>query len=125
MAILNFGSLNTDDVYRVVHIARPGETIASGSFENFPGGRGLNQSIALARAGAKVRHVGQLGADGLWLKELLAEAGVEISGIRSSAQPTGRAIIQVEDSGQNSIVLFPGAASSIPLRSELAGWKPA
>jgi ribokinase len=109
MKIFNFGSLNIDDVYRVSHIAQPGETLATSGFQNFPGGKGLNQSLAIARAGGIVGHVGLVGQDGLWLRDLLADNGVDTSGIRTVSTPTGRAIIQVETSGQNAIILFGGA----------------
>ena len=71
MKILNFGSLNIDKVYKVPHFVRPGETISSDSFTCFPGGKGLNQSIAIARAGGKVFHAGTIGRDGGFLKEIL------------------------------------------------------
>ena len=67
MRILNFGSLNIDNVYHVDDFVQPGETKKSLGFEVFPGGKGLNQSVALARAGADVYHAGKIGADGLWL----------------------------------------------------------
>lgn len=76
MRILNFGSLNIDDVYTVEHFVRPGETVSPISYEQFPGGKGLNQSIALARAGAEVYHAGLVGADGLFLSDLLISSGV-------------------------------------------------
>ena len=71
MKVLSFGSMNVDHVYHVPHIALPGETIASGAYSVFPGGKGLNQSIALARAGLDVWHAGKLGSQGLFLKGLL------------------------------------------------------
>ena len=70
-SILNLGSLNIDRVLRVPHIARAGETIASTSLHEFAGGKGANQSIALARAGARVAHLGRIGTDGRWLLEKL------------------------------------------------------
>lgn len=108
MKILNYGSLNIDDTYRVEHIVQPGETLTSLTLERFPGGKGLNQSVALARAGAEVWHGGCIGADGVFLKNLCAEAGADVSLIREIGEPTGHAIIQVDRDGQNSIVLFPG-----------------
>ncbi len=107
--IHNAGSLNIDDVFRTVHIVRPGETIPSLALESFAGGKGVNQSVALARAGASVRHVGRIGEDGIFLKEGLAADGVDVSGIFIGETPTGRAIIQVADDGENAIVLFGGA----------------
>lgn len=109
MKILNFGSLNIDYTYRVGHIVRPGETITSQKLDVFPGGKGLNQSIALAKAGAEVYHAGMIGPDGTFLKEICKEAGVDISLIRETKMRTGNAIIQVSEQGQNSILLFAGA----------------
>ena len=113
MNILNFGSLNIDLVYQVEHIARPGETIASSSHQVFSGGKGANQSAALARAGARVFHAGQVGKDGQWLVDKLAGLGVDVQHIRVGDVPTGHAIIQVDRRGQNSIVLFAGANAQI------------
>lgn len=109
MPIVNFGSLNIDDVYSVARIARPGETVAASAYTLFPGGKGMNQSVALGRAGAPAAHVGKVGTDGLWLLDLLQKAGVDTRGVLKSAGPTGRAIIQVDARGENAIVLFPGA----------------
>ena len=111
--VLNFGSLNVDYVYHVDHIAAPGETIASTARDVNCGGKGLNQSIALAASGAKVFHAGRIGADGGMLKELLDSKGVDTSLITLSEGPSGHAIIQVDKDGQNSIILFPGANHEI------------
>ncbi len=113
MKILNFGSLNIDMVYRVDHIARPGETIASSAHEVFAGGKGANQSAALAVAGAEVFHAGQIGPEGQWLVDKLAGFGVNMIYTLTGETPTGHAIIQVDNQGQNSIVLFPGANKKI------------
>ena len=110
MKVLNFGSLNIDFVYRVRQFVRPGETIAASGFAKFAGGKGLNQSIALARAGAKVIHAGAVGADGGFLLALLRENGVDCSAVEVvDGVSTGHALIQVADSGENAIVLHPGA----------------
>ncbi len=109
MKIINFGSLNIDLVYSVDHLARKGETITSRNFQKFAGGKGLNQSIALARAGANVHHAGKIGADGRFLKNLLIENGVDVSLTFQSSGPTGHAIITVDRNGENSIILFGGA----------------
>lgn len=113
MNILNFGSLNLDFVYAVDHIVRPGETISSKSLNVFCGGKGLNQSVALARAGARVFHAGMIGGDGNILLDACHENGVDTSFIRRSSERTGNAIIQVAADGQNSIVLFGGANRQI------------
>ena len=108
MRILNYGSLNIDYVYTVDHIVPGGETISSSRLQVFTGGKGLNQSVALARAGAAVAHAGCIGADGQFLKELLADCGVDTSRITTGRERTGNAIIQVDRNGQNAIVLFAG-----------------
>lgn len=109
MHILNFGSLNIDEIYRVPHLVSPGETVACSHRQIQPGGKGLNQSVALARAGASVIHAGCVGEDGAFLREALALAGVDISHLHTVEIPSGRAVIQVDDKGQNAIVHFPGA----------------
>lgn len=113
MRILNFGSLNIDDVYSVDHFVAPGETISPLSYEQFPGGKGLNQSIALARAGAQVYHAGAVGEDGAFLRTLLEENGVHTDYLVSKACANGRAIIQVDKSGQNCIILYGGTNRTI------------
>ena len=110
MTILNFGSLNLDYVYKVDSIVRPGETVTAKSAEIFFGGKGLNQSIALSRAGNEhVYHAGAIGENGLGLKRLLEENNVNTQFVQTLATQTGSALIQVEDSGQNSIVVAGGA----------------
>lgn len=113
MKILNFGSLNIDLVYRVNHIVKPGETITSSEMSTYSGGKGLNQSIALAKAGVAVFHAGLVGNDGQILIKTLEDNQVDTSLINIASFPTGNAIIQVDKSGQNSIVLFPGANREI------------
>ena len=88
---------------------QPGETITSRSLEVFPGGKGLNQSIALARAGANVYHAGLIGSDGRFLRDICRESGVKTEYIRETEKRTGNAIIQVSEEGQNCIILYPGA----------------
>lgn len=113
MRVLNFGSLNIDYIYRVGHIAAPGETLAAASREVFCGGKGLNQSIALAKAGAEVYHAGCIGEEGYMLQDALEEAGVDCCCVKTIKGPSGHAIIQVEESGENSILLFGGANQMI------------
>lgn len=114
MKVLNFGSLNIDNVYRLPHIVRPGETISAVSNAVFAGGKGLNQSIAIARAGVRVYHAGMIGRDGIFLKNLLEENGVDCTFLDVSEDvPSGNALIQVADDGENSIVLFGGANQAI------------
>ena len=108
MRILNFGSLNIDNVYRVEHFVRPGETISAKGLAQYCGGKGLNQSVALARAGAEVWHAGCIGGDGEMLRELLRENGVNIDFLRQADAASGSTVIQVDDSGQNCIIVFGG-----------------
>ena len=107
--ILNFGSCNLDYVYTLDHIVVAGETEASDGLRIFPGGKGLNQSIAVARAGAKVYHAGCIGEDGTLLESVLRGSGVDVSFLRTSEGRSGHAIIQVAGGGENSIVLYQGA----------------
>ena len=108
MPILNFGSLNIDHVYRVDTFVLPGETKHTKSYAIHSGGKGLNQSIAAARAGSQVFHAGIAGRDGGFLVEMLQTAGVNTSLMQSSPEVSGHAIIQVADSGQNCILLYGG-----------------
>ena len=109
MNILNFGSCNIDHVYSVDHFVRPGETITSDRMNDFPGGKGLNQSIAISRSGAKVFHAGCIGNDGGMAKDTLEEAGVDTRYLKTVDAPTGHAIIQVDKNGENNIIIFGGA----------------
>lgn len=111
MKIVNFGSLNLDHVYRVPHAAATGETLAASSFQILLGGKGLNQSVAIARAGAEVLHGGFVGDDpkAKELLECLKNSGVDVSKIQTTSQPQGHAIIQVNDEGNNCIVIFGGS----------------
>lgn len=113
MKILNFGSCNIDFVYSLNHIVAVGETEQSSSMNIFPGGKGLNQSIALSRAGADIFHAGCIGQDGQMLSTLMSDNGIDISHIKTVDMRTGHAIIQVSVKGENSIFVFPGANSTI------------
>ncbi len=108
MKVLCYGSLNIDYVYQVPHFVRPGETLSARDFAIHSGGKGLNQSIALARAGLSVSHGGKIGADGQFLLEKLQENQVDTSHVTVAPGVTGHAIIQVEPSGQNCILLHGG-----------------
>lgn len=109
MKILNFGSANIDYVYSVPHFVRKGETLHSSKLELFPGGKGLNQSIAIAKAGAKVFHAGCVGTGGDVLLDVLCENGVDVSYIRRVEEKNGHAIIQVTEDAENSIFLYSGS----------------
>ncbi len=113
MKIINFGSLNIDHVYQVEHFVQPSETIASSDYQMHCGGKGLNQSIALARAGANVYHAGKIGRGGEHLLTKLSEAGVDTTLITTGEVPTGHAIIQVSPEGENSIIVEGGANRTI------------
>lgn len=112
--LLNLGSINLDLVYRMRDIVRPGETLASLELHRGAGGKGLNQSIAAARAGACVYHGGRVGRDGQDLVTLLDTEGVNTHHILVvEDRPTGHAIIQVAASGENAIVLHAGANQAL------------
>jgi len=109
MKILNFGSCNVDYVYSMHHIVAPGETQATHGLSVFPGGKGLNQSIAIARAGVRVYHAGCIGADGEFLADILTQNAVDVTHLRRTDKKNGHAIIQVSDAGENSIFLYAGS----------------
>lgn len=109
MQVFNFGSINIDYVYRVPHLVAPGETLASQSMDTILGGKGANQSVALAKAGACVWHIGKLGAADSWACDALAHAGVNTTFVSTTEGPSGHALIQVDDEGENSIILHGGA----------------
>ena len=109
MKLINFGSLNIDYVYQVAHFVNPGETLMCKKFDRYPGGKGLNQSIALARAGVQVIHAGLIGQEGTFLKAFLANNGVEVRFVRQVDGPSGHAVIQVTPQGDNAIIVESGA----------------
>ncbi len=115
MAIINFGSINIDHIYSVPHFVTPGETLSSSQYQFVLGGKGANQSIAGALAGAEVKHVGAINKRDVSFVEQLIEKGVNcdwVAQLDSSAtksNATGHALIQVNDEGENAIVLYAGA----------------
>ena len=113
MKVLNFGSLNLDYVYAVDHFVKPGETISSLSRAVKHGGKGLNQSVALARAGADVSHAGCVGKGGESLRDALAENGVDVSDLLPVDEMQGHTVIQVTPDGENSIILYGGSNQCI------------
>lgn len=113
MDVINVGSLNLDFVYQVEHFAVPGETQSVQEFHLHIGGKGLNQSIALARAGLSVAHVGAIGSDGEILRDTLKQNDVDISYVRLSEERSGHAIIQVIRTGQNAIIIHGGANKTL------------
>ena len=108
MKVLNFGSLNIDYTYSVPHIIVGGETMASLALNEYCGGKGLNQSIALARAGLEVWHAGTIGYDGGMLTQACENAGIHAEFIRKLDVRSGHTVIQVDYKGQNSIILYGG-----------------
>jgi len=109
MKVLNIGSLNLDYVYSVDHIIQPGETESTGGRNIFLGGKGINQSMALAKAGADIYHAGLIGSDGEVFIDACKEYGVNHDYIRKIDSATGHTIIQVDKNAQNCILLYGGA----------------
>lgn len=125
--IVCIGSINADYIYRVPHLPAPGETLSAASMTRMLGGKGANQSIAASLSGAEVAHVGAIGAGDEWLIRVLAKAGIETRFVAQVDVPSGHAIINVDDAGENAIVLFPSANHAIPkggLTEALAGYDP-
>ena len=113
MKVLNFGSLNYDYVYRVEHAVKPGETIDSSGMDTFLGGKGLNQSISLARAGVPVYHAGMIGEDGALFLEACEKNNVDAGLIKMIPGKSGHAIIQLDKNAQNCILLYGGSNKKI------------
>jgi len=113
MAIWNLGSINADMIYALPHMPQPGETLAADGLEQFLGGKGANMSVAAARAGSHVCHLGAIGPEGAWAVARMLEYGVDTRHIARLDVPTGHAIIAVDPSGENQIILFPGANRQI------------
>ena len=111
--ILCYGSLNLDYVYQVPHFLQPGETLASTRRDVVCGGKGLNQAIAAARAGAQVFQAGKTGAEGQILRDTLVDSGVDVTLLAKSDGPGGHTFIQVDPSGQNCILLYGGSNQDI------------
>ena len=109
MRVLNIGSMNLDLVYSVDHIVQPGETEASFALDTFLGGKGLNQSMALAKAGVEVYQGGMIGEDGQVFLDACAEYGVKADYIRTVPGKSGHAVIQRDKNAQNCILLYGGA----------------
>ena len=109
MKILNIGSINKDYFYSVDNFAKPGETISSKSYKISLGGKGLNQSVAISKAGIKVFHVGKINKEDRWIINKLKNWNINCDHIEFSENPTGHAVIQVNDKGENSIIIHHGA----------------
>ena len=109
MKVLNIGSMNLDLVYTVDHIVQPGETEASSSLNTFLGGKGMNQSVALAKAGVEVYQGGMIGEDGQPFLDACHEYGVNAQFIQQVEGKSGHAVIQIDKNAQNCILLYGGA----------------
>jgi len=112
MNVFNYGSINIDHIYRVTDFVRPGETLSSKKYHRMLGGKGANQSIALAKSSLTVQHIGRINSEDDWITEQLQAMGVDSKLIQKGDDPTGHAIIQVSDAGENSILLHGGANQS-------------
>ncbi len=113
MKILVFGSANIDYTYRMPHLVQEGETCKSIKMEKNIGGKGLNQAIALAKSGLSIYYAAMIGEDGVFLCDFLKTYQVDTSNVRIVDCPTGNAIIQVDEEGKNSIILFGGANEKV------------
>ncbi|TPL72820.1 ribokinase [Mesorhizobium sp. B2-3-15] len=113
--IIVVGSINLDLIASVDRLPSPGETVSGSSFTTAPGGKGANQALAAARAGAQVRMVGAVGKDNFAPEALalLREAKVDLSGVGETFASTGTALIMVGDDGENIIAVVPGANASV------------
>jgi ribokinase len=110
MTVWNLGSINADHFYRVPHVPAAGETVIATGYRRGLGGKGANMSVAAARAGARVAHIGAVGDDGRWAVDRMLEYGVDTDHIACADQkPTGHAIIHGYHDGENSITVYPGA----------------
>jgi ribokinase len=116
MSITVFGSINMDLVARTTRLPSPGETLIGHTFQTFPGGKGANQAVACARLNVKTFMVGRVGGDvlGIRLKDELGAAGVDHSNVAVDDETSsGVALIAVEDSAENFIIVVPGANGQV------------
>ncbi|WP_422446602.1 ribokinase [Thermoanaerobacterium sp. DL9XJH110] len=111
MNFVVIGSLNMDFNFKVPHLPAVGETLKAADYRTTPGGKGANQAVALARLGGEVLMIGAVGSDdaGKSLKKSLSNSGVDVKGVKEVGEPTGRAFITVDEMGDNTIIVFPGA----------------
>ncbi len=125
MKMVVFGSLNIDKTYTVADFVRPGQTISAAKMEQFCGGKGFNQAIALRRAGNEVFFAGAVGQDGGMLLDNLDRNGIDRRYVKQLGGATGHAIIQLDAKGQNCIIILAGANGEITpedVESTLAGF---
>ncbi len=114
--IWNLGSINRDNFYFLSHLPGAGETLSAARFDQGLGGKGANMSVAAARAGARIEHVGAVGPDGKWAVERLLEYGVDTQHVSVIDTPTGHANICIDEDGENNIVLFAGANHAVTVQ---------
>lgn len=115
MTIFNLGSINIDHVYRLARLPAAGETLAAAGYTTGLGGKGANQSVAAALAGATVRHIGAIGRDGAWALDRMRGFGIDVGAVALLGDmATGHAVVMVDDNGENAIVLHAGANRALP-----------
>lgn len=123
MTLYNLGSINTDYVYSLDHLPTPGETLSARDFQVNLGGKGVNISVAMMRAGADVCHIGAIGADDASVVAMLTQQGVDLGAIDKIAGVTGHAVVYVDAQSENQIVIVGGANQAISeshIRNSLA-----
>ena len=120
MTVFNLGSINLDLFYSVPHFPAPGETLTTLDHQRTLGGKGANQSIALAKAGAHTIHIGAINPADAWLTAQMQDDGVDIAHIQSSDLATGHAIVAVNQEAENQILLCPGANRGIDVAAACA-----
>ena len=128
MAVYNLGSINIDHVYRVPHLPAPGETLSALDYAQGLGGKGANQSVAAARAGAMCHHIGAIGPNSDWVLAEMQAYGIDLRYVSVLPVATGHAIINVDPQAENNIVIFPGANRALTVdmaTAALAGAGPA
>lgn len=113
MTVFNIGSINVDHLYQVDHFVRPGETMSSLNYQQLLGGKGANQSVALAKAGAHVKHVGAINHSDVHIIDQLQSYGVNTDWVAKVEESTGHAIIQLTSEAENAIILHAGANHSL------------
>ena len=116
MKILNFGSINKDFFYSVNDFVKPGETISSIRYNIKIGGKGLNQSVGISKAGQKIYHAGIINKDDTFILDRLKKWNINCENILLSNNPTGHAIIQVDKKGENSIIIHGGANHDVDIK---------
>lgn len=116
MKILNFGSINKDFFYSVNDFVKPGETISSIRYNIKIGGKGLNQSVGISKAGQKIYHAGIINKDDTFILDKLKKWNINCENILLSNNPTGHAIIQVDKKGENSIIIYGGANHDVDIK---------